>query len=110
MRLLLLAILLTAAATGSLFAEDAALVRARALLDRVGLIDGHNDLPWTLRETVGGDLSRVDLRQRGATLDTDIPRLREGRVSGQFWSVFIPSGMPNPARTQLEQIELARRV
>jgi membrane dipeptidase len=113
MKTLVLAVALLTTAPGliaPLRAEDAALVRARALLDRVGLIDGHNDLPWTLRETVGGDLSRVDLRQRGATLDTDIPRLREGRVSGQFWSVFIPSGMPNPARTQLEQIELARRV
>ena len=96
--------------TAPLFAEDAALVRARALLDRVGLVDGHNDLPWTLRETFEGDLSRVDLRKRGATVDTDIPRLREGRVSGQFWSVFIPSGLSNPARTQLEQIELARRM
>ena len=90
--------------------DDDALLRARSLLDRVGLVDGHNDLPWTLRETLQGDLSRVDLRQRGATLDTDIPRLREGRVSGQFWSVYIPSGLPNPARTQLEQIELARRL
>src|SRR6185503_19258380 len=99
-----------AGVTAPLFAEDAGLVRARALLDRVGLVDGHNDLPWTLRDTVGGDLSRVDLRKRGATVDTDIPRLREGRVSAQFWSVFIPSGLPHPARTQLEQIELARRM
>src|SRR4051812_34211223 len=110
MRFLFLAMALITGVTGSLFAEDATLVRARALLDRVGLVDGHNDLPWTVREAFESDLSRVDLRQRGATLDTDIPRLREGRVSGQFWSVFIPSGMPNPARTQLEQIELARRV
>jgi membrane dipeptidase len=96
--------------SGPLFAEDPALVRARALLDRVGLVDGHNDLPWTLREAFAGDLSRLDLRTRGATVDTDIPRLREGRVRGQFWSVFIPSGLPNPARTQLEHIELARRI
>ena len=96
--------------TAPLFAENTAAVRARALLDRVGLVDGHNDLPWTLRETFQGDLSRLDLRTRGATVDTDIPRLREGRVRGQFWSVFIPSGMPSPARIQLEQIELARRM
>ena len=93
-----------------LHAEDAALVRARALLEKAPLVDGHNDLPWTVRENFGGDLSKVDLRKRGATVDTDIPRLRDGRVSGQFWSVFIPSGMTNPARTQLEQIELARRM
>jgi membrane dipeptidase len=67
-------------------------------------------LPGTLRETFGSDLAKVDLRTRGATLDTDIPRLREGRVSGQFWSVFIASGLEHPARTQLEQIELARRM
>ena len=97
-------------AASALPAEDAALVRARALLARVPLVDGHNDLPWTLRETFGGDLSRVDLRRRGATVDTDIPRLREGGVSGQFWSVYIPSGLENPARTQLEQIEIARRM
>jgi membrane dipeptidase len=98
------------APAASLRAEDEALVRARALLERVPLVDGHNDLPWTLRETASGDLSKLDLRKRGATVDTDIPRLREGRVSGQFWSVFIPSGLPHPARTQLEQIELARRI
>ena len=91
-------------------AEEASLSRARALLDRVGLFDGHNDLPWTLRENLGSDLSKVDLRRRGATVDTDIPRLREGRVAAQFWSVYIPSGLSNPARTQLEQIELARRM
>ena len=101
---------LSGQATPLLAAEDAALLKARALLDRVGLVDGHNDLPWTLRESFGSDLSKVDLRRRGATVDTDIPRLREGRVWGQFWSVFIPSGLSNPARTQLEQIELARRM
>jgi membrane dipeptidase len=99
-----------ATAASPLVAEDAALVRARALLEKVPLIDGHNDLPWTLREAAGSDPSRIDLLKRGATVDTDIPRLREGRLSGQFWSVFIPSGLPNPARTQLEQIELARRM
>jgi membrane dipeptidase len=106
----LAAALTIACMSDPLFAEDAALARARALLDRVGLVDGHNDLPGTIRETFGSDLSRVDLRKRGATVDTDIPRLREGGVRGVFWSVFITSGLTNPARTQLEQIELARRM
>src|SRR6187401_253155 len=108
--LVLVAALTLACVPVPLLAEDAALARARALLDRVGLVDGHNDLPGTLREAFGSDLSKVDLRKRGATVDTDIPRLREGRVSGQFWSVFIPAGLPHPARTQLEQIELTRRM
>ncbi len=93
-----------------LVGQDVALERARALLSKMPLIDGHNDLPWTLRESFAGDLARVDLRERRATVDTDIPRLREGRVAGQFWSVYVPSGLSNPARTQLEQIELARRM
>jgi membrane dipeptidase len=97
-------------AARSLVGQDPALARARALLAKVPLIDGHNDLPWTLRESFAADLSRVDLRKRGATVDTDIPRLREGLVSAQFWSVFIPSDLSNPAPTQLEQIELARRM
>ena len=103
-------VLALSTAASPLVADDAALARARALLEKVPLVDAHNDLPWTLREAFASDLSRVDLRKRGATVDTDIPRLREGRVSGQFWSVFIPSGLPNPARTQLEQIDLARRM
>jgi membrane dipeptidase len=75
-------------------ADDAALRHARDLLARVPLVDGHNDLPWVIREEAQGD----------------IPRLREGLVGGQFWSVWIPSGLPHPARAQLEQIDLARRM
>jgi membrane dipeptidase len=94
-------------------AEDAYLERARRLLDQAILIDGHNDLPWAIRtdKKAPGDLGAYDLRKHIASGQTDIPRLREGRVGGQFWSVYVPgeltSGM---ARTQLEQIDLARRV
>jgi membrane dipeptidase len=90
--------------------DDAALAHARALLARVALVDGHNDLPWTIREDGASDLEGYDLRGRRAKGDTDLPRLREGLVGGQFWSVWIPSGLEHPARTQLEQIELARRM
>jgi membrane dipeptidase len=90
--------------------EDAALAHARELLARVPLVDGHNDLPWTIREEAGGDLDAFDLAVRRESGDTDLPRLAEGRVAGQFWSVWIPSGLEHPARTQLEQIELARRM
>ena len=48
-----------------LTAQDAALVRARALLARITLIDAQNDLPWTLREAFATDLTRGDLRTRG---------------------------------------------
>lgn len=89
---------------------DAALAHARELLARVGFVDGHNDLPWTIREAGASDLENYDLRPRRESGDTDLPRLREGLVGGQFWSVWIPSGLDHPARTQLEQIDLARRM
>ncbi len=91
-------------------AEDAALRHARELLARATLVDGHNDLPEQIAEQAQGDLGRYELRQRRAKADTDIPRLREGLVGGQFWSVWIPSGLKQPARAQLEQIDTTRRL
>jgi membrane dipeptidase len=93
------------------------LKHARELLREHPIIDGHNDLPWAIRTDpeAQGDLDRYDLctPTRG---DTDLPRLRAGGVGGQFWSVFVPGDSapaghePHYARTQLEQIDLARRL
>jgi len=92
---------------------DAALRRARTLLREVGLVDTHNDLPWVLRidPTHPMDLTARDLRVRGSG-DTDLPKLREGGVGTQFWSVYVPSDLSpvNAMRAQLEQIELTRRL
>ena len=92
--------------------RDAALEHARQLLQESILIDGHNDLPWALRNDpqARGDVAAYDLRRRTRG-QTDIERLRQGRVGGQFWSVYVPSELTEGfARTQLEQIDLARRV
>jgi membrane dipeptidase len=91
---------------------DPALERARKVLDRAILFDGHNDLPMAIREKLGPvpDLAKYDLRTRTPG-HTDIARLREGRVGAQFWSVYIPGeARGGYARTQLEQIAIARRV
>jgi membrane dipeptidase len=93
-------------------ADDPALAHAKELLTRHILIDGHNDLPWAVREskTAPGDVAAYDLRVK-APGQTDIPRLRAGHVGGQFWSVYVPGEMKEGwARVQLEQIELARRI
>ena len=92
--------------------KDEALARARALLEKIPLFDGHNDLPWVIRtdKEARGDVRIYDLsrvQQRG---DTDIPRLREGKVGAQFWAAFQPTNAPHPARTALEQIDLIRRM
>jgi membrane dipeptidase len=91
-------------------AEDAALERAKQVLARHPVIDGHNDLPWAIREsaTAPRDVVAYDLRHTTPG-NTDLARLRQGFVGGQFWSVYVPPE-PGAARSQLEQIDIARRV
>ena len=67
------------------------LERARSILQRAPLIDTHNDLPYALFLKNGGDLTKVDLGMRQPDLPADIPRLREGRVGAQYWSVYVNS-------------------
>ena len=67
------------------------------MLSRFPLIDGHNDLPWELREQYAGDLALADLAGRLPKTHTDIPRLVEGGVGGQFWSVWVPPSMAGAA-------------
>jgi membrane dipeptidase len=108
----LFTLLLTLPAASAADPEDQALRQARKLLARGLIVDGHNDLPITLRqyEKAPGDVVAYDLRQRVAG-QTDLPRLRAGGVGGQFWSVYIPGETGSGfARTQLEQIDLARRI
>ncbi|MFZ2507498.1 MAG: membrane dipeptidase, partial [Steroidobacteraceae bacterium] len=93
---------------------DEAIAHAKALLERAILFDGHNDLPWAIREyrATEGDTADYDIRERApGEGQTDIPRLRAGRVGAQFWSVYTPpEAAGNFARTQLEQIDIARRL
>ena len=87
------------------------LARARAFLDRVALIDAHNDLPYVVRHSAaGGDLAAYDLTREHLETDTDIPRLRRGRLAGQFWAAFVPSNVADPCRYTLDQIALIRRM
>lgn len=89
------------------------LAYVRTLLRNTPLVDGHNDLPWAMREAAKDPLDVVayDLRRTTAGM-TDIARLRKGMVGGQFWSVYIPGEVRDSgyARIQLEQIDIAKRV
>jgi membrane dipeptidase len=93
--------------------EDAALARARRLLQSAPVIDGHNDLPWEVRtfQQAPGDVSAYDLTRRTPG-HTDLARLKEGGVGGQFWSIYIPGDIRDSgyARVQLEQFDIARRI
>jgi membrane dipeptidase len=75
--------------------------RVLEILKTTPLIDGHNDLPWALREKHGNDPYAVDLTtdlDASTGLHTDIPRLRAGGVGAQFWSVYVPATSRRPRR------------
>ncbi|MCN9244131.1 dipeptidase [Streptomyces sp. RY43-2] len=85
--------------------------QARALLREFPVVDGHNDLPWALREQVRYDLDARDIAgPQHAHLHTDIPRLREGGVGAQFWSVYVRSDLPDAVPSTLEQIDCVRQL
>jgi membrane dipeptidase len=99
--------------THPVHAQDADVEKVRRVLRAVPLVDGHNDVPWYIRNNRASprDVHAYDLRQHTSG-NTDIPRLRAGMLGGQFWSVYIPGEIRDSgyARVQLEQIDLARRV
>lgn len=118
LRLLAGGLMACAASLTTLAEEPVPLVPADAierLLEEVPLVDGHNDLPWAIRERFGSRLAEVDLNDT-ATLDpplsTDLHRLRAGGVGGVFWSVWVPTGLgkDEAVRTVFEQIDLVRRM
>jgi len=55
------------------------------------LFDGHNDLPWEIREKGNSSFDVIDISQDQPQLHTDIARLRKGGVKAQFWSVYVPA-------------------
>jgi membrane dipeptidase len=109
------ALLVILAAAAGLQAQqgDDLLARARALHREVPLVDGHNDYPWALRDhNAERDLNRLDIRVLQPKIHTDIPRLRQGGVGGQFWSVYVPATLQGAAavRATLEQIDVVHRM
>lgn len=80
------------------------------------VIDGHNDLPWEIREKYGSAVERVDLAADTARFDpplqTDLPRLARGGYAAQFWSVWVPATITGPeaVKATLEQVDIVRRI
>jgi membrane dipeptidase len=111
--LLSLVTLLGCTATAQATLADPHQEVARRVLTTTPLVDGHNDLPWAIRthRAAPRNVAAYDLRTR-APGHTDIPRLREGMVGIQFWSVYVPSRAveEGAARIQLEQIDIARQI
>ncbi len=85
---------------------------ARELLSRHPLVDGHNDLPWAIRDEFGGDPVRARLAEPVPQTQTDLPRLAAGGVGAQFWSVYVPATLAGDSAVTavLEQIDTVHRM
>jgi membrane dipeptidase len=90
--------------------------RVARILKTTPLIDGHNDWPEVLREREGDARWTMDLThgldKRPEPYNTDIARLRQGMVGGQFWSVYVSADLPGleQVKETLEQIDLVHDI
>jgi membrane dipeptidase len=84
----------------------------RELLERFPVIDGHNDLAWALRQAGVPDPASIDIAAHVDFTHTDLPRLLQGGVGAQFWSVYVPAELQGETAvaTTLEQIDLVRQL
>ncbi|MGI4732393.1 MAG: dipeptidase [Janthinobacterium lividum] len=101
-------------ATPAAVAQDYA-ARVARVLAKTPLIDGHNDWPDTLRTQEGEGRWTIDLHHlagKPLPYNTDIARLRAGRVGGQFWSVWVSPDLPGDEQVRLtiEQIDLVHSI
>jgi membrane dipeptidase len=102
-------------------AVDAATATANAALEAAPVFDGHNDVPNQLRARVANQINGFDFEDtldtgethpQGAVMQTDLARLRQGKVGAQFWSVYVPSNPDEPEAVQqvIEQIDVTKRL
>ncbi len=94
---------------------------ADAALKAAPVFDGHNDVPWALRERYRNVIADFDFNDstdapapegEHGGMHTDIPRLKKGRVGAQFWSVYVPGTLKEPEAVVavMEQIDVAKRL
>lgn len=102
----------TAAHLGAQADSARLLARARAIHRAVPMIDTHNDLPGAIREGANNDLARMNPDGPLPKIDTDIPRMKQGMVGGQFWSAYVPASLVKGggATYALEQIDVIHRM
>ncbi len=77
------------------------------------IFDGHNDLPWSMRNKASSSFESADIAQPQERFHTDIPRLLEGGVGAVFWSAYVPADSDKDrvaAHLVLEQIDLIQRM
>ena len=122
-RLALAAMLLLASplAAQNAAADAAATATANAALEAAPVFDGHNDVPNQLRDRVANQINTFDFEDtahtgpahpQGSVMQTDLARLKQGKVGAQFWSVYVPSNPDEAEAVQqvIEQIDVTKRL
>jgi membrane dipeptidase len=100
---------------------DPATITANAALEAAPVFDGHNDVPNQLRARVANQINGFDFADtldtgeghpQGAVMQTDLARLKEGKVGAQYWSVYVPSNTDEAEAVQevIEQIDVTKRL
>ncbi|CAI7594207.1 unnamed protein product [Penicillium bialowiezense] len=98
--------------------------RVQRILSQTPLIDGHDDFPIYVREVFQNHIYDNNFTEAfvngGLAGHVDIPRLRQGRVGGSFWSVFVPcpadgsdfsdENYAASVRETMEQVDIMSRV
>jgi len=95
--------------------------RVQRVLTDNPVIDGHNDFPMGVRLLLNNDVSRLnfdhDLTQEEPWASffanhADIPRMRKGKMGGQFWSAFVGCSTQYIDAPQkfLEQIDVIKQI
>jgi len=87
---------------GSVVLTEQALKIHRAAI----VIDGHNDMPWQIRKLGRSSFDVMDISQPQPRLQTDIPRLKQGGVGGQFWVVYVPPETEHDGTAAAPALEL----
>lgn len=114
MKKMLLLAAIIAAPVNAQTIDAATQARIDRVLKKTPLIDGHNDVPWEVRENHQSSVEGLaaDSDKRKPPMMTDMARLRQGRVGGQFWSVYLSSEFTGPRAIQatFEQIDIVKRL
>ena len=112
MRLLTTLVALCLCQPAAAQSADPYLARAKALHRAVPMIDTHNDLPEMIRGRAHNDLGLMDPDRPLENIDTDIPRMKQGMVGGQFWAAYVPASFVDKggATYALEQIDVIHRM
>ena len=97
------------------------MARVNKVLTDYPIIDGHNDFPMGVRDLLNNDVSLLnfdhDLTKEEPWASyyfnhVDIPRMKKGKMGGQFWSAYISCNSQYKDATQkfLEQIDVIHQI